>query len=331
MARVFAALLLVTACDKGVTTRLYTDDEIAAIEKKASLRASRHPDSVTDVSILSLGGLMKELEAVRKEPNASLAASRAVAQLPEVRRLEGEQSLGRMFVVQSGERAIADALDEILRRGGLQGAELDALAAAIDHVIATEPHMGPAFEGNLRWLRGSILYRKPFTPSGGAHDARDEIAMTLAMLDEIEPRLTSACPPGASLSTCHRQLPARTAQLILPGMFLSRAADQIRASDDSTRRRLQSDLTHQVAMNQLGGYPVYVERAAADVSRLIALRVQIELLRKNACHVPTHMLSSDGLGEPVRLTRLDRSLRIEPPTWATTGARSIESWTFPCP
>lgn len=326
-----AALLVVVACDKGASTRLYTDDEIAAIEAKASKRASRHPDELTDTTTLSLRAPLEALEKLRSEPNVSVAARRAVEQLAEVRRLgEGEPTIVRMFVIQSGETAIADTLHEILQRGGLQAADLDALAAAIDQLVATEPRLAPAFEGDFRWLRGSFLYGH-FTPSSGAHSSRDEMALTLAMVDELEPLLASACPPLASLSSCHRQLPPRAGQLMLPGQLLDNAADQIRARDDSARRRLQADLAHRVAMNQLGAYSFYAERAATDVSRLIALRVEIEVLRKRTCDVPRDLLSPDVLGEPVRLTTLEHSLRIEPPAWAATGSRKIESWTFACP
>jgi hypothetical protein len=286
---------------------------------------------MNDVTTLSLRGPMHVLEQLRSEPNASVAARRAIEQLPEVRRLgESDATLARMFVIQSGEVAIADTLHEILQRGGLQAADLDALATAIDHIISSEPRLGVAVEGDFRWLRGSILYG-PFTPSGGAHTARDEKALTLAMIDELEPLLASACPPVASLSACRRQLPPRTGQLVLPGTFLDDAADQIRASDDSARRRLQAALTHKGAMNQLGAYAFYAERAATDVSRLVALRVEIELLRTKTCDVPRDMLSPQVLGEAVRLTTLDHSVRIEPPAWAATGTRKIESWSLACP
>ena len=168
-----------------------------------------------------------------------------------------------------------------------------------------------------------------------------ELALTLATLDEMEPLLASACPPLASLSACQRQLPARTKQLLLPGMFIDKAADEMRAVNKTiglwwlwlapARRHLQSELTHKAAVNQLGGYSFYVERAARDVSRLVALRVEIEILRGKTCHVPMDLLSPDVLGEPVRFTTLKASLRIEPPTWATSDTRPIESWTFECP
>ncbi len=327
-----AVLLAVGACDQGASTRLYADDEVAAIREKAAPRTSQQPDSLMDVTMLSLGGLMKELEDIRKEPNASLAASRAVDQVAGVRQLgEGEQNLVRMFVVQSGETAIADVLDEILRRGGLLPADLDALAGAIDRLIATEPRVGTAFEGSMRWLRGSLLHSKYSIPASGGHDIRDEVPLTLAALEEIEPLLVAACPPSASLSTCHHRLPARTKNLRLAGWFIDDVADQIGASDPSQKRRLQSELTHKVALNQLGGYPFYVERAATDVSRLVALRVQIELVRAKTCNVPIDLLSPKVFGEPVTLTTLGDSLRIEPPAWAKTGIRSIESWTIACP
>jgi hypothetical protein len=123
VARVSVVVLLaVAACDQGAATRLYTDDEVASIKAKASQRASR-PDAVSDVSMLSLGSLVKALDEVRQEPNASMAAKRHIQLLHDARRIgEGKQTLVRMAVVQSGEVMIADALDAILRGGALHGA-----------------------------------------------------------------------------------------------------------------------------------------------------------------------------------------------------------------
>lgn len=327
-----AVLLAISACDQGASARLYSDDESAAIRAKAAPRASKDSSLSTDVTTLSLGGLMKVLEDIRREPNSSLAVSRAVEQVPEVRRLgEGEQTLVKVFVVLSGERAIADAIDEILMRGAQDQVDLDVLAASIDELIATEPSLSAAFEGEFRWLRGALLYGPTPIPASGGHDIRDEVSLTLAMIDEMEPLLIAACPTAASLSTCHRRLPPRAEKLKLPGSFIDDVAHQLGASDTPQRRRLQSELVHKVALHQLGDYPHYVERAASDVSRLVALRVHIEVLRAKTCNVTKTLLAPAVLGEQVTLTKLDDALRIEPPAWAKTGSRPIESWTIACP
>jgi hypothetical protein len=334
VARLPAAAILVAlvACDKGATTRLYTDDEVAAIKAKAAQRAMADPSSVTDVNTLLLNDLTKALDGIRQEPTSSVAVYKAIEQLQWVRRLgQDKPSLSRQWVVEFGEGLVANCLDAVLRRGNVETTELDALAVAIDHALATQPRIGVSFDGNMRWLRGSLLGGS-FIPSSGVHHVpQDELALTLVMIDDVDRSLSTACPPDASLSECHRKLPARSEKLELAGAFLDRAADRIRAADDDERHRLQSELVREAATNQLGGYGFYVQRAAIHVSRLVALRVYIEVLRSRTCDVPPALLAPVVLGEQVQLRKLDRAMSIEPPEWTAAVEHPLPSWTVSCP
>lgn len=351
MAGLSVAAVLVAGCDKGTSTRLYTDDELAALEAKARPNATRDdPSSVTDISMLALGPLQKTLDQLRNSADPSAAAQAATEHFGLVRKIgAGRDRLVRLFVVQRGERMIADTIDELVDRGTFSPAVLDSIAMALDRTIASELSLSTSFEGDWRWLRGGTLYG-PSLPTGGGHDPRDERALDLAMIDELQTRVTAACPQGASLATCHRQLPSPTGNFELPGQVLDRAADQIRSTDEAKRHRLQAELVRQVADNQITAYQTYADRSAAAVSRLIALRIHLELLRRHTCDVPSELLTTPVLGDNVSLTRTTAAVIVSPPTWvvadpfaaqglASTGGMPTanrrtpvrESWTIACP
>lgn len=185
----------------------------------------------------------------------------------------------------------------ILDRGS--PANRDALIAALDRLLASEPAFGEAAAAD------SLFLVKESAPTPSAHLDR---VHTLVFIHLIPPKILRACPADASLAACHRGLGRLIAVVPLDGTPRSLVLQALIAPEASL---LAPSLR------------LYVAKRARSHAELIALRLHLEVLRRGCDRVALASLASTpALGDAVDLDISGDALVISPPVWTRDALTS---------
>lgn len=224
--------------------------------------------------------------------------------------------LGTAVVDQANDHAV-----EILAKA--KPINIDELATAVDALIASEPAFGEAAEADgyrvaLDWGLPALEPASWVPPGGRRKDATtpadpaDEEAwgrgiVMLVVGKELSAKVAQACPVGASLAVCYRGF-------ALPLRVIS--------SDGTSRTLVRQALVESQTASSLATWPLYVAKRALSHAGLIALRIQLEVLR-NGCGdraALAKLASTPTLGDTMRLDYALDALTISSPAWVGTGA-----------
>jgi hypothetical protein len=269
----------------------------------------------------------------------------------------GRINLIQLMLATAMENFVVDAAEKLLARSSLTKEQLDDVAATLDAAIESEPRLGDALQGEALSLALHYgvagLKPKDWQPPGGRgdltwsneeraktehHDWRDDPAQMMDMGLRRAETYAKACPSNASIATCVANLPDVPE---LPDVDLH-ATDKHAARvavfpDDDTRhdsqRQLVQDDGHEPVMRE------YFQGRASTVSRLIALRLRVQVLRDGNCPSETQlaappysiMSAPAVLGDSVRITRTEDALLVEAPAWVTVRERQAPGPPFPPP
>jgi hypothetical protein len=200
------------------------------------------------------------------------------------------------------EEIVVNDLHQLLGRPEVRAADLDAIAAGLDGLLASEPAFPQSVAADTTWLAveaGLPMLRPPgWEPAGGFSHGRRitakdrapdlfpwipaarEGAVLFSAFMELDRRRRAACPPGATLPACFEGLrtlsSAQAASAGRPGWLrwlLVIGAPDVRAA---LRRELEARVLAMVDAPFEG----YVVRFAGRAFHLAVARLLVEIHRE---------------------------------------------------
>lgn len=326
--------LLEDALDRAVS------HEDACSPYRPALRELPDPGVMVGLTDASLLAVRARFIAARGEP------ARAMWLVLDTVRLFQDFARGRapLVPVMLGVAAYRRPLESahaVIGTSTLSAHELDELIAATNTLLATEPTFADIIGGEQAWfeLRFGLRPYDEISGSMGAtisDDTREDAVLWLAVTAALAKNTSIDCPPTASLATCYHSFAQR--------------ASAARSTDDDARERYLAlrFAPRTVRRNKLIDtlveasdarwiYSTYVAKRALAITRLIALRLHLEIARTGKCPTAAELDSTPFatlrrpaiLGDSVIVTRQASALDVAPPTWAQEEpARHI---TIPCP
>jgi hypothetical protein len=246
---------------------------------------------------------------------------------------------------------------KVLERSSVTNEQLDDLAAMLEAAIQSEPRIGDALQGDALQLalHHGLAGLKPrdWQPPGGRseltanskdaqarsqrHDWRDDSAQNMAAgLRNVE-LYAERCPASATLTACYANLMKDAAPWEFDPTARDRHSARIRVfPDDETRHDSQRQLLEE---NTTLFVVEDVQERAVLVSRLIALRMRVRVLREGRCPSETQlgeeswmaMSTAPVLGDSVRTSRTEDALVVDAPAWALKPINNPARYKPPFP
>jgi hypothetical protein len=146
----------------------------------------------------------------------------------------------------------------------------------------------------------------------------------LAGFEAVETIVTRECQPSASLATCYRAFVTDHTRAVFDSeeQLDARMPELREHHDEQTRHRIQQELTKRLVHYTTSTYGDYIAKRAQTITRIVALRIALEVRKTGRCEAPPDLLAPRTLGDPVRVTAHEHELEIMPPAWATSSKYS---------
>jgi len=204
-------------------------------------------------------------------------------------------------------------IEALLDAVALAKPDVDALADAVDKLLASEPPFSDVLEGERDFLdlTYALAPLKPegWVPPGGWQggkapprgsadgtkpmmNARDESAIMFLVSEEIAKETVAACPPGASYRVCSRgfkELSSRPAtpntddiEKLYSDLVKSTATQSL--SPEQARLQIRSTIVQILKSIATPSFARYPEKRAQAVVALTALRLHLQVLRHQHFH-----------------------------------------------
>ncbi len=278
------------------------------------------PEPVEMSSVLYVGQILGERARVMADAGD---VQGALWLLLELARFGQDHGRGRTAMLAAMlQTAVVDQAVEhataILKSG--KPSNIDELATAVDALLASEPSFGeavgsdpyrvaldfglPAFE-SASWVPPGGWRKDQLRPNTLDDKARDSARMMLVFGSVNGAKIAQACPVDASLAACRRG-------------FL-RSIDAT-SSDGSARSLILQALVESQTGQYLAVWPPYVDKRATSHGGLIALRLQLEVLRKGCADraALAKLATTPTLGDVMRLSYTADSVTVRPPAWVAS-------------
>jgi len=243
--------------------------------------------------------------------------------------------IAAMIATAAGE-ILATRAGAILDTAKLSKAQLDALAPALDRLIAGLPSFHEILQGEREamalYFGVGLLEGPDWVPPGGwptgmtAHgnqgtasgkhfgDPRDEAAAELAGMMQAADERDRACPAQATLATCKAGLDglgnAAPKELDIVALYKQGLADP-----DAMRRSIRTQIVNVLASIVQPNFGKYVDKVLGTLTHLAELRIHVEALRTHTC--PPLYAVPPALGQPLDVQ-------------ADKGTVTVGTWSFRC-
>jgi hypothetical protein len=310
-------------------------------------------------ALIKLLGLRARLVAERGQVGEAmwivLDAARAAQDLGR-----GHVSLLTAMVAGAGVRGALEAGAAILAAGRPAAAEVDALVAAVDALLAAEPDFADALAGEREGfeLRIALPPHQPagWAPPGGWDDEPDrdgfgappELAgIELVLADAARKSDAAGCPPGATLQVCaeglHRGDQGRQERAGEAGAALKAELDALAKEATTSAREApgwRARITERIvaySRDLWAAVGKYAAKRAEATIALAVLRLQLEVLRRSPLACPSAaalaaapyaaLLAPARLGDSLSATVKPGAIVVARPRWI---AEDREPWRIPC-